>query len=122
MTETQSPKRTAERRKAAVKLLRQNMSQAEVARVLGVSREAVRKWAARYQAGGLKALEPGTGKRGPKSDLSEDQLRALMNEAAAQGEGDSLAAILRIAHSSFLRSTISRSALRRRLVEIGLWK
>jgi transposase len=113
--------RPASRRLIAVKLIaKDRMSQAEVARVLNVSREAVRKWWQAYEKGGKKALASSTVKRGPKPELSEAECRALVNEVAKRDGEVTIAGVLRQAGTQ-LRSSVSRSALRRRLVEFGLW-
>lgn len=109
------------RRLAAIKLLKgQGHTQADVARLLGVSREAVRKWWAAYQAGGRKALKPSQVKRGPRPALTRDELVQLLSKAKELKEGGNLAGLLRVARSH-LGSKISRSALRRRLLEHRLW-
>jgi transposase len=50
--------RRAERRNAAIELLLLGWAEAAVARHLGVSREAVRKWKERYRRAGLAGLAP----------------------------------------------------------------
>src|SRR6266511_6096468 len=51
-------------------------SQAEVARTLGVARQNVSRWHARWQAGGLQALAS-RGPTGTAPRLSEQQLAAV---------------------------------------------
>ena len=109
-----------QRRLAAVKLLRGGMTQAEVARVLQVSREAVRRWATAYEAGGLPALRPSPGKRGPRAALTEAELRMVVAEARAQG-GGTLAELLTAARRRHPAASLSTSALRRRLMDLRLW-
>jgi transposase len=58
-------------------------SQAEVARTLGVARQNVSRWHARWQAGGLNALAS-RGPTGPDPRLSEAQ-RAAIGQALRQG-------------------------------------
>ena len=58
-------------------------SQAEVARQLGVARQNVSRWHARWQAGGLEALAS-RGPTGPDPRLSEVQ-RAVIDQALRQG-------------------------------------
>jgi transposase len=58
-------------------------SQAEVARTLGVARQNVSRWHARWQAGGLQALAS-RGPTGPASRLADQQLRDL-EQALRQG-------------------------------------
>jgi transposase len=58
-------------------------SQAEVARTLGVARQNVSRWHARWQAGGLQALAS-RGPTGPAPRLSDAQLHDL-EQALRQG-------------------------------------
>jgi transposase len=58
-------------------------SQAEVARTLGVARQNVSRWHARWQAGGLQALAS-RGPTGTAPRLSDQQLRDL-EQALRQG-------------------------------------
>ena len=58
-------------------------SQAEVARTLGVARQNVSRWHARWQAGGLQALAS-RGPTGPAPRLSDSQLHDL-EQALRQG-------------------------------------
>jgi transposase len=58
-------------------------AQAEVARQLGVARQNVSRWHARWQAGGLEALAS-RGPTGPAPHLSDDQ-RAAIDQALRQG-------------------------------------
>jgi transposase len=58
-------------------------TQAEVARQLGVARQNVSRWPARWQAGGLEALAS-RGPTGPAPRLSDQQLRDL-DQALRQG-------------------------------------
>jgi len=63
-------------------------TQAEVARTLGVARQNVSRWHARWQAGGLQGLRS-AGPTGPTPHLSDAQLaaidRALREGARAHG-------------------------------------
>lgn len=111
--------RRHERRQAAIRLLVEGTSQSAVARVLGVSREAVRRWHDAYKLGGLAALAPSPGKRGPKPELSEAECRELMSAAAGQDAAGTISGVLRVARG--MGWQLSRSALRRRLVEFSLW-
>ena len=52
-----------QRRRAAAELLRKGMSQAEVARRLGVHRQSVSRWAQQLEVGGPAALK-GAGRAG----------------------------------------------------------
>lgn len=58
-----------QRRREAARLFRQGVSQAEVARRLGVSRQSVSRWYADWSEGGASALK-GAGRAGrlPKLD------------------------------------------------------
>jgi transposase len=58
-------------------------AQAEVARQLGVARQNVSRWHARWQAGGLNALTS-RGPTGPDPRLSDTQLAAI-DQALRQG-------------------------------------
>jgi transposase len=51
-------------------------SQAEVARELGVAKQVVSRWHARWRSGGLDALRS-AGPTGPTPRLSEEQLQAV---------------------------------------------
>lgn len=64
----------------------QARSRSEVARVLGVNREAVSRWLDRYAAGGLEAMLTLPTFPGRKRALSDDQLAAL-GEALRRPEG-----------------------------------
>ena len=63
-------------------------TQAEVARTLGVARQNVSRWQARWQTGGLQALAS-RGPTGPTPRLDDQQLRdldqALRQDARAYG-------------------------------------
>jgi transposase len=76
------------RRLRAAELFGQGVHQAEVARQLGVSRQAVSRWHARYEQGGLDALRS-RGPTGPDPRLSDAQLakieQALLKGAKAAG-------------------------------------
>ena len=58
-------------------------AQAEVARTLGVARQNVSRWHARWQAGGLQALRS-AGPTGYAPRLSDEQLH-LIDQALRQG-------------------------------------
>ena len=76
------------RRLRAAELFAAGVRQAEVARQLEVSPQAVSVWHARWQAGGIDALHS-RGPSGPAPRLSEAQLatveRALLDGATAHG-------------------------------------
>ena len=66
-----------QRRIAGAKLLKQGLSQAEVARRLNVSRESVRRWKNQIQAhGSIQALKK-AGRAGRKSKLDQTQIGKL---------------------------------------------
>jgi transposase len=65
-----------DRRLRAARLLRQGVSQAEVARQLGVHRQSVYRWAARLAQEGRAALKK-AGRAGRKPRLSAADLRRL---------------------------------------------
>jgi transposase-like protein len=117
---SQSP-RTAERRLAACRLIEEEkLSFAQAGRAVGASREAVRRWWHEYAQKGRAALfeRPSTG---PALRLSEEELRGLVNAAAAAAGGPpTLASVLELARTT-LGSDISRPALRRQLVAAALW-
>jgi transposase len=76
-----------ERRREAARLLRTGrLSQAEIARQLGVSRTAVSQWAAQLKAGGLRQLRrrPGGGRPAKLSDDQKRQLRRTLKRGARQ--------------------------------------
>jgi transposase len=76
------------RRLRAAELFAQGHSQAEVARQLGVSRQAVSRWHARLEQGGVDALRS-RGPTGPDPKLSAAELawveQALFKGAKANG-------------------------------------
>jgi transposase len=76
------------RRLRAAELFAAGVTQAEVARQLEVSAQAVNVWHARWQAGGTEALRS-RGPSGPVPRLSDQQLaqveRALLKGATASG-------------------------------------
>jgi transposase len=72
-----------QRRLRAAELFGHGATQAEVARTLRVSRQAVSVWHARLQAGGTTALA-GAGRQGRRPQLSAEQ-RAVIDQALRQG-------------------------------------
>jgi len=68
--------RREDRRSAAADLFEQKVPQAEIARQLGVSRQAVHHWHRLWQDGGRQALSS-TGPPGARSYLSPEQIQAL---------------------------------------------
>jgi transposase len=88
------------RRLCAAELLAAGVRQAEVARQLGVSAQAVSVWHARFKQGGAKALRS-RGPSGPAPRLSDAQLaqleQALLEGAAANGFVGELWTLERIA-------------------------
>ena len=87
-----SPEQREERRRAAAALFprvhRGTLSQAAVARQLGVSREAVRKWYAAWAQGGVRALRrrPKTG-RPPKLTPAQWRRLATLLRRGAVADG-----------------------------------
>jgi transposase len=88
------------RRLRAAELLAAGARQAEVALQLGVSRQAVSVWHARFKHGGIEALRS-RGPTGPTPRLSDQQLgqveQALLEGAAANGFVGELWTLERIA-------------------------
>lgn len=66
-----------ERRREAARLLRQGVSQAEVARRTAVSRQSVSRWAAMLEQEGLRGLHR-AGRAGRKPRLDERQRQTLV--------------------------------------------
>jgi transposase len=65
-----------QRRLAAARLLREGLSQAEVARRMGVHRQSVNRWARELEQAGLRGLRK-AGRTGRPPKLSAAQLRAV---------------------------------------------
>lgn len=88
------------RRMSAAKLFRKGLTQAEVARQLGVSRQTTSRWHAAWKAGGKEALS-GVGRVGRRAKLSGDQLcqlaAILLQGARAQGYETEIWTLKRIA-------------------------
>jgi transposase len=88
------------RRKQAARLFKAGKQQAEVARLLGVSRQSVSRWFRSFLKGGLKALK-GAGRAGRKPRLEAKQLArldaALRLGAKAHGFATSLWTLPRVA-------------------------
>jgi transposase len=88
------------RRLRAAELFTAGMRQAEVARQLGVSAQAVSVWHARWRAGGVEALHS-RGPSGPGPRLSDQQLaeveQALLKGATANGFTGELWTLERVA-------------------------
>lgn len=78
-------KQMEERRREAARLLRADkLSQAEIARQLGVSRTAVSTWAAQLKAGGLWRLRQrqSSGRPAKLTDEQKRQLRRVLKRGA----------------------------------------
>ena len=92
--------RLAARRLRAAELFTTGLTQAEVARQLGVSAQAASVWHRRWQAGGTDGLRS-KGLSGPAPRLSDQQLRqveqALLKGATANGFTGELWTLERIA-------------------------
>jgi len=90
-----------ERRLWAAKLLRQGVSQAEVARQVGVHRQSVSRWDEQLQQGGIRALKK-AGRAGRKPRLRPEDLRriegALKRGPQALGYETGLWTSARVAH------------------------
>ena len=88
------------RRKRAARLFKAGKHQAEVARLLGVSRQSVSRWFRSFVKGGLKALK-GAERAGRKARLGAAQLAkldaALRLGAKAHGFATSLWTLPRVA-------------------------
>jgi transposase len=69
-------RRLERRRLQAVKIFTKGHRQAEIARTLKVSREAVRKWHVAWKRSGAKGLAS-IGKPGPKPRLTSDKLKRV---------------------------------------------
>ncbi len=89
-----------ERRMRAGAMFERGVSQADVARSLGVSRETASQWAAAFRRGGLDALA-GAGRAGRLRKLSDAQLseveQALSNGPRANGFPTELWTLARVA-------------------------
>jgi Homeodomain-like domain len=83
-----SPKAARQRRLQAARLFARGLSQAEIARRLGVSRQTASRWHARWRQGGRAGLA-GPGRWGRPSRLSDRDWQrvehALLAGAVAQG-------------------------------------
>ena len=64
------------RRRRAARLFRAKVAQAEISRILDVSRQSVSRWHKDWRGGGGKALE-GAGRAGRKPRLSSADLRKI---------------------------------------------
>lgn len=76
MKSEQRHREMEERRLQAAALLEEGLTQAEVARRVGVSRQSVMRWARALEQGGRGELRS-TGRTGPKAALSDEQCRQL---------------------------------------------
>ena len=71
-------KQLEKRRMTAAKLLKQGLSQADVARRVKVSRESVRRWANQLASGDSTAVLNAAGRAGRKPRLTEKDLERLV--------------------------------------------
>src|SRR5208283_1814438 len=89
-----------QRRVTAARLFGEGKTQADVARALGVSRQSVSRWHARYRSGGVKRLK-GAGRAGRRPRLDAKQLqrvdRVLRQGSQAHGFETDLWTLPRIA-------------------------
>lgn len=78
------PQRAEAQRLRAVELLQQGRSQAETARMLGVSSESVRRWRRRWEHGGAAALRRriAGGRPSKLTDAQVDQVRTALEQGA----------------------------------------
>lgn len=78
------PQLAEARRMRAVELLDQGHSQAQIARMLGVTPESVRRWQRRMDQGGTAALRrrPPTGRPRKLTDAQVEQIRMALEEGA----------------------------------------
>ena len=87
------------RRKDAVRMLKAGTRQAEVARVLGVSRQSVSRWYKDWQRGGIRAVKA-AGRAGRKPRISPRDLKkidtALRKGARANGFNTDLWTLRRV--------------------------
>lgn len=99
MVKRMSQQATADRRKAAGKLLAAGFTQADVARRCGVSRQTAMRWSRAFQAGGASALDPRP--RGRPRRLTDEQrvalAAALLEGPAAHGWSTEIWTLKRIA-------------------------
>jgi transposase len=97
---TLGPKAARQRRLQAARLFAQGLSQAEVARRLGVSRQTASRWHAHWRQNGREGLA-GPGRWGRPSRLSDRDWRrverALLAGAVAQGFDSDLWTLPRVA-------------------------
>jgi transposase len=100
VTERRDRQAFQDRRLHAAELFQQGIHQAEVARTLGVSRQTVSRWHARWQADGTQALRS-AGPPGRTPSLSVAQLevveQALLQGAKAHGFDTDLWTLSRVA-------------------------
>jgi transposase len=98
--ERRDPQALEERRLRAAELFAQDVHQAKVARTLGVSRQAVSRWQARWQADGSAGLAsrgaPGRTPRVSDAQLEQAE-QALLEGAKAHGFDSDLWTLDRIA-------------------------
>ena len=94
------------RRLQAAELFALGHSQAEVARDLGVSRQAVSVWHASFTQGGLDALRS-RGPTGPDPKLSAAQLAQVEQEIVSSGDTPFPADPKVLAEGEFLKTQLS---------------
>jgi transposase len=112
--------RPESRRLRAAALFVKGKGYLEVARTMGVSPEAARKWRLRWEEGGREGLKDRHDvKRGRKPPISDPQTHALMKRAR-ELKVTTLAGLVELAGKQKL--DVSRSALRRRLIALGYWE
>lgn len=89
-----------ERRKSAIRLLKQKVSMRETARAVGASLSSVERWKAAYEAGGMAALRSKPDRGGPSklTPLEQTRLAELLLEGpTAHGFASELWTLERVA-------------------------
>jgi transposase len=82
----------------AIELLDQGHSQAQIARILGVTPESVRRWQRRREQGGTAALRrrPPTGRPRKLTDAQVEQIRVALEGAVVHGFASDLWTLERV--------------------------
>lgn len=114
----QLPSRTAARRIVAIRLLAEGSTIPDVARILGVTVEAIRQWKAKYDENGDAGLANSVVPRGPAHVVNDAQARRLMKTAGARGL-ETLSDVHTLAGKMGIHA--ARSSLRRKLISMGYW-
>jgi transposase len=99
------------RRGRAIELLREGLSQSEIARRLGVSREAVRQWVEAWRAGGFAGIAARPRRKGSRVDLARvaEALAAWRERLTTEGARAIIARELGVAYcASNVRAILRR--------------